>query len=161
MIIKHAQKSEISEILAVYDKAKSFMRQNGNHLQWINGYPSYNDVLEDINNNNLYVMKVNSLIVGVFAFIIGEDPSYSYIEGNWLNNEKYGTIHRIASNFEVKGILEKAVEFCFSKINNLRIDTHEVNYPMQNAILKNGFTKCGIIYLVSDNTPRIAYQKVC
>lgn len=161
MIIKLAQKSQIQEILAVYDKAKSFMRQNGNNLQWINGYPSYDNVLDDINNNNLYIILNDKEIVGVFAFIIGDDPSYGYIDGKWLNNDKYGTIHRIASNFKVKGILEYAIQFCFSKINNLRIDTHAVNYPMQNAILKNGFTKCGIIYLVNDNTPRIAYQKVC
>ena len=160
MIIKLAEKSQIEEILAIYDKAKCFMRKNDNHLQWINGYPSYDNVLEDFNNNNLYVILNDGKMVGVFAFIIGADPSYSYIEGKWLNDEEYGTIHRIASNFKVKGILEKAVEYCFSKVSNLRIDTHEVNIPMQNAISKLGFTKCGIIYLVSDNTPRIAYQKV-
>lgn len=161
MVIKLAEKSQIEQILGVYDKAKSFMRENGNHLQWINGYPNYDIILEDINNNNLYVMLDEDEIVGVFAFIIGEDPSYQYIEGTWLNSDKYGTIHRIASNFKVKGILKLAVEFCFTKINNIRIDTHEVNYPMQNALAKLEFQKCGIIYLVSDHTPRIAYQKVC
>lgn len=160
MIIKLAEKSQIEEILAIYDKAKSFMRKNQNHLQWINGYPSYDIVLEDIQNKNLYVIINQDEIVGVFAFIEGADPSYNYIEGKWLNDELYGTIHRIASNFKVKGILETAVNYCFTKVNNLRIDTHEVNIPMQQAILKQGFTKCGIIYLVSDNTPRIAYQKV-
>ena len=120
----------------------------------------YDVVLDDIKNQNLYVILNNNEIVGVFAFIIGADPSYSYIEGKWLNDELYGTIHRIASNFKIKGILETAVDYCFTKVSNLRIDTHEVNIPMQSAISKLGFTKCGIIYLVSDNTPRIAYQKV-
>lgn len=160
MFIKLAEKSQIEEILGIYDKAKCFMRKNNNHLQWINGYPSYDVVLDDIKNQNLYVILNNNEIVGVFAFIIGADPSYSYIEGKWLNDELYGTIHRIASNFKIKGILETAVDYCFTKVSNLRIDTHEVNIPMQSAISKLGFTKCGIIYLVSDNTPRIAYQKV-
>lgn len=160
MIIKEAQKSQIDEILSIYEEAKSFMRKNGNHLQWINGYPSLDIVLDDLKNNNLYIIEENKQIVGVFTLIIGNDPSYEYIEGKWLNSEPYGTIHRIASNFKTKGILEIAVNYAFSKINNLRIDTHEVNIPMQNAISKLGFTKCGIIYLVSDKTPRIAYQKV-
>lgn len=160
MIIKEAKKSQIEEILAVYDKAKRFMRENNNHLQWINGYPNIDTVLDDINHNSLYIIEEDNQIVGVFTLIIGEDPSYHYIDGKWLNDLTYGTIHRIASNFKVKGILEIAVNFAFTKINNLRIDTHEVNIPMQNAISKLGFTKCGIIYLVSDNTPRIAYQKL-
>ena len=47
-----------------------------------------------------------------------------------------------------------------SKIcGNLRIDTHEKNIPMQGCLAKNGFARCGIIYL-EDGDPRIAYQKV-
>lgn len=159
MIIQNAKKCDIPYILALYDDARSYMRKNNNHLQWINGYPNYDIVLQDIDNNNLYVMLEHGDIVGVFAFIEGIDPSYNYIEGKWLNNEEYGTIHRIASSFKVKGILKEAVDFAFRKVSNVRIDTHEANIPMQNALKKENFTKCGIIYLQSDNTPRIAYQK--
>ena len=44
------------------------------------------------------------------------------------------------------------------KIQHLRIDTHENNKVMQHLILKNGFEKCGIIY-VDDGSPRVAFEK--
>lgn len=41
--------------------------------------------------------------------------------------------------------------------DNVRIDTHEKNTTMQHQVEKNGFTRCGIIYL-ENGAPRIAYH---
>ena len=71
----------------------------------------------------------------------------------------YGTIHRIAGNGKGRGLLKACVEYCSQFVPNLRIDTHNDNIVMQNDVAKNGFTKCGTIY-VEDGTPRIAYQKI-
>lgn len=87
------------------------------------------------------------------------DPTYDVIEdGAWLSNDLYGTIHRVASDGSVRGVLDKADSFCEAKIKHLRIDTHENNKIMQYLIEKNGFKKCGRIY-ADDGTPRIAYEK--
>ena len=92
------------------------------------------------------------------AFIIGEDSTYLRIEdGKWLNENPYGTIHRIASDGAVKGLFSACIDFCKSQMEDLRIDTHADNKTMQHLILKNGFQKCGIIYL-TNGSPRIAYQ---
>ncbi|HNZ83431.1 MAG TPA: GNAT family N-acetyltransferase, partial [Sedimentibacter sp.] len=48
--------------------------------------------------------------------------------------------------------------WCFEKCRNLKIDTHRDNIPMQNLLNKNGFIRCGIIYL-ENGDERIAYQK--
>ena len=45
-----------------------------------------------------------------------------------------------------------------SNSTNVKGDTHEDNYVMQKVFEKNGFRRCGIIY-VEDGTPRIAYQR--
>ena len=37
------------------------------------------------------------------------------------------------------------------------MDTHRDNAVMQHVMEKNGFKKCGIIYLLSGD-PRVAYQ---
>lgn len=51
----------------------------------------------------------------VFAFILGADPTYSYIEnGNWLSDEPYGTIHRIAGDGMFSGVVKTAVVLCLS-----------------------------------------------
>ena len=75
-----------------------------------------------------------------------------------VKQRKYGVIHRIGSNQIEKGMLKVAVDYCFHFVNNLRIDTHKDNKVMQHLLEKEGFTKCGIIYL-KDGNPRIAYQK--
>ena len=41
----------------------------------------------------------------------------------------------------------------------ISIDTHKDNLIMQKFLSKNGFDRCGIIY-VEDGTERIAYQKL-
>ena len=63
------------------------------------------------------------------------------------------------SNGQVKGIARACFDFCHSKIDCLRIDTHADNKPMQNAIDSYGFRYCGIIH-VADGTPRNAYDLV-
>ena len=43
------------------------------------------------------MLETESGLHGVFAFILGEDPTYGVIEdGQWLSGDPYGTIHRIA-----------------------------------------------------------------
>ena len=78
-------------------------------------------------------------------------------KGEWSNDLPYGTIHRIASSSKCSGVLAKCVDFCMSKISNLRLDTQSDNYPMKRAVQRLGFTRCDIIYC-SDGSPREAYQ---
>ena len=112
----------------------------------------------DIEKKRLYVCKDEEGVQAVFAFIIGEDPTYSYIEdGEWLNDKPYGTSHRIASRGEIKGIFKRCLDFCMEQIPNIRIDTHKDNKVMQHLLTKHGFRKCGIIYL-QNGSKRIGYQ---
>lgn len=137
------------------------MRASGNLNQWINGYPSRDLIAKDISEGVSYVgIDDSGELVMVFAFIIGQDPTYSVIEeGEWLNELPYGTIHRLASTGKHSKILKTCVEYCESLIDNIRLDTHEDNKIMQEAAVRLGFIRCGIIYC-SDGTPRIAYQRI-
>lgn len=159
MIISKARSDEIDDIMEVYRYAREFMAANGNPNQWGDGYPETSLIKEDIEKGNFYVMKEDGKIVGVFAFIIGEDETYSYIEdGKWSYDETYGTIHRVAGNGTVKGVFKECLDYCSCLCSYIRIDTHPNNIPMQRAILKNGFRECGIIY-VRDGSKRIAYDR--
>jgi RimJ/RimL family protein N-acetyltransferase len=79
-------------------------------------------------------------------------------DGAWVNDKPYGVIHRIASAGYRKGIASFCMAHCFRLCGNLKIDTHKDNHPMQNALAKNGFVRCGIIYL-QNGDERIAFQK--
>jgi len=158
--IRNADLSDLKEIMDIYEYARKFMKQTGNRNQWANKFPPENLIKEDIEKKQLYIIEKSGFICGVFAFIIRNDPTYSIIKnGEWLSYEKYGTVHRVASNGKSKGIFNEIITFCESKINHLRIDTHKDNKIMQHLIEKNGFYKCGIIY-VTDGTSRLAYEKI-
>ena len=159
MRIRNTKYEDINRLLEIYDYARKIQAENGNPNQWVNGYPSKELIENDISSNNSYVIEKDSRIIGTFVFIIGEDPTYRVIEnGKWLNNEVYGTIHRIASSGEEKGLLKYCIDYCFSKCKNIRIDTHEDNHIMKHLLQKYGFVRCGIIK-VADGSKRIAYQK--
>ena len=97
-------------------------------------------------------------IAGVFAFILGEDPTYQEIrQGAWHSDQPYGAVHRVASDGSTHGLTKACFDFCTKIIDYIRIDTHENNKPMQGALQKYGFRECGIIH-TDDGTPRIAFD---
>ena len=155
--IRKANQDDLERVQQIYAYARSFMRENGNPNQWRNNHPRVEQLQEDIQKGDLYVICQGEHIHGVFFFGIGEDPTYGKIEGgNWRSNTVYGTIHRIAGDGS-GGILRAAVAFAKQRISHIRIDTHKDNHVMQNALAKQGFQKRGIIY-IEDGSPRIAYD---
>ncbi|PZU89423.1 MAG: GNAT family N-acetyltransferase [Chryseobacterium sp.] len=160
MKIRPSTSEDIDYIMDCINTARQLMRESGNTVQWTNGYPSEELMLESIEKGYNFLIVNNDEVVATFDFIIDDDPNYAVIEnGSWLNNEKYGVIHRLASNGKAKGIAQFCFEWCFSQFPNIRIDTHETNIAMQKVLERLGYQKCGIIY-VSDGTPRLAYQKI-
>lgn len=154
--IRKADFSDLERIESIYRYARQFMEDHGNPNQWGKTNPPTNQLIQDIKLGALYVVEDGDGIHGVFYFNVGDDPTYGQIEGAWHSEAPYGTIHRIAGD-GFGGILSAAVAFGKSKIDHLRIDTHEDNKVMQNALAKQGFQKCGIIY-IADGSPRIAYD---
>ena len=160
MTIEIAKPKHLNSIMQVIDDARNIMRANGNLTQWINGYPSAEVIMNDINQNIGYICWNDTEIVGYFSFLKGynPEPTYNVIDnGTWLNNEPYGVIHRLASNGKAKGFAKACFDYCFTQINNIRVDTNNNNLPMQNFFKKYGFTYCGVIY-VADGSPRDAFQ---
>ena len=155
-IVRLAKQTDMARILEIYEHARKFMVANGNPTQWKDGYPASEMLEEDIRRQCLYVVE-DQQICGVFMFVIGDDPTYQHIEGQWRSAEPYGVIHRIAGMGG--GVFSAALEYCEGRIHHLRIDTHEDNKPMQHLVEKNGFIRRGIIY-VADGTPRIAYDRI-
>ena len=159
-MIRKAKQEDLDAILAVYAAARAFMAKTGNPNQWGSHHPPRELLENDIAVGQLYVSESDGAVHGAFAFIEGPDPTYAYIEnGEWISDEPYSVIHRIASDGAEKGLLHRAVEYAERVTTHLRIDTHEENLVMQSAIAKCGFTRCGIIYL-ENGDPRIAYEKL-
>lgn len=159
-MIRHAKKSEIDRLLEIYESAKHFMHTNGNPNQWNGAYPDREVIGKDIEKKQLYVAEDESgYIYACFALIGGNDPTYDYIEGAWQSDTPYGTIHRIAGDGTRRGVFAECTSFARTMFNHLRVDTHEDNVPMQNAVKRDGFKYAGVIY-IADGSPRVAFDWV-
>jgi hypothetical protein len=158
MIIRKSAAEDIPALLGIFAIARKFMAETGNPNQWAAGYPSENLLQQDISSGDSYVVQRGNAVVATFVLRGGNDPTYDVIsEGAWQYDTPYATIHRIASNGQVKGILHQAMAFALQNYDSIRIDTHRDNQVMQSAIRKEGFVYCGIIHCWN-GSERLAYQ---
>lgn len=160
LTIRKSTIADIPRMREIFTHARQFMIETGNPNQWVGDYPSEEFLRDDIKSGDSYVCISGRKIVATFLLRGGIDTTYNTIyEGNWLNDAPYATIHRIASDGSIKGILHTVIKYAYLKYNNIRIDTHRDNKVMQNAIQKEGFTYCGIIHCWSGDE-RLAYQLI-
>ena len=159
--IRPATSDDLPAIMELIAHGRQTMRQSGNHSQWTDGYPSENQIIDDITKDNSYLICHNDIPVGTFAMIIGKEPTYLHIyNGHWLDDtQTYATIHRLAGSPQHKGLAKACFDFAWEKTHNIRIDTHRDNAIMRHLADTNGFTYCGIIYLANGDE-RLAFQKV-
>ena len=155
--IRKAVLEDIPRLMEIFASARRFMAGSGNPNQWPDTYPPLDLIEFDIERGACHAVLEDGIIHGVFVAVEGKDPTYDEIDGSWLNDDPYITIHRIAGDGKVHSIFDSAVEYVRGYTDNIRIDTHEKNLTMQRHILKQGFVYCGII-ITHDGTPRLAYQ---
>ena len=104
MEIRKTKPEELEVLLKMYEHARRFMATHGNASQWENNYPSPQLILDDITEGNSYVCTEQDQIIATFYYKEGADPTYMRIyDGDWINNSRYGVVHRITYNGNVKG----------------------------------------------------------
>lgn len=159
MEIRKSRMADLAEILKLYEEARAFMQETGNGTQWGTSYPPVEQVETDIREEKSYVCEEDGRLAGVFYFSEGPDPDYAEIyEGSWMGSGDYDVMHRVAAPGRVKGAGSFCIRWCAEHSRgDLRIDTHRNNLPMQHVLEKNGFTRCGIIYL-ANGEERLAFE---
>jgi len=159
MEIRKTTFADLERVMEIYALAREFMVRTGNPDQWKTHKPQRALIEKDIDAGQSYVCTVGDKIIGVLAFIPGEDPTYKVIyDGEWRSDEPYAVVHRIASSGEVKGTGTFMMKWAESRFPHIRIDTHKDNKVMQNMLSKLGYSYCGIIHL-EDGDERLAYEK--
>ena len=164
MKIRKSTLKDLNTIMNIYARARKFMADNGNYLQWgPTNWPPEALIREDIAAGNSYVCADGQdNPIGVFYYAYGKniDRTYDMIEnGAWLSDEPYGVVHRIASD-GTAGVGTLCINWAFEQSGHLRMDTHDNNIPMNNLLKKLGFKYTGIIHVAEDNYPRNAYEKL-
>ena len=158
--IRRAEREDLPAMQAIFAHAREEMAKNGNPTQWKNDRPPLFLIENDLKNRTSYVVEDDGRVCATFSFTPGDDPTYAVIEdGAWVREAPYGALHRIASDNTVKGMLGIILDFVSSFGMDIRVDTHRDNKIMLHLLEKNGFTRCGTIW-IDDGTSRIAFQKV-
>lgn len=163
MEIRKTVPADLPAVMEIYAYARRFMAEHGNPRQWgPTGWPPEDLIREDIAEGKSYVCAEGGRVLAVFYFDQGPDvePTYRQIEeGRWEDPSPYGVVHRIASAEGVRGAGTFCLNWAFSQCGHLRMDTHGDNWPMQALLTRLGFQYRGIIHVVEDNDPRLAFEK--
>ncbi|MCK9233910.1 MAG: GNAT family N-acetyltransferase [Acholeplasmataceae bacterium] len=161
-MIRLANLNDLKAIISIYQEAKVRMKA-AQIKQWEGDYPNQKLLEEDILGGHLFVFVSAHLVVGVMA-VFKEEITYQNIIGSWLNDKPYRVIHRIAvkEGYTNQGIALKMLDFVLNHYQqDLKIDTHPDNIPMQKLLKKAQFVYCGKTYIgPKSNDLRWCYQKL-
>ena len=160
MEIRPSKPTDLPAILALYEAATAFMRENGNLTQWAGGDSPLGKAEDDIALGRSYVCCDGDDMLAVFVFEpeADEAPYRAIRDGQWPDAGPYGVLHRIAVGVPGKDVAGYCFDWCAARCRQLRADTHDDNRAMQRAFEKNGFVRAGTVTL-ADGTDRIAYWR--
>ena len=126
--VRRAIAEDLNSIMDIYSSAQEFMIASGNPTQWGHFYPDEEMIKDDLEKGICFLACVNKEIHGVAALCEGDESSYQYIEnGEWLNDDEYVTVHRIAGDGEDHGVFERIIDYCKGKYDNIRISLYHVS----------------------------------
>ena len=165
-----AEAKHLEELCRITDEAKAQLKRMGVD-QWQKGYPSREVWEQDIRHQITWLAVEGEKVLGAFAFQTVPDASYAEIDGAWLTDGSYASMHRVCVSDDSKGsgVAGQLFGHAFALaraqgLPSMRIDTHAGNLPMRRALEKAGFVRCGTIYLresgCEDGDPRIAFERI-
>ena len=166
MYLRKSTLADRESIMKIIVQSQAYFKAQGID-QWQNNYPNLEVIQDDIRNESSYVLVKNGEVVATAVLTFARETSYeSVYEGQWLSDQPYGVIHRIAVDHDLKGlglssmVMKEMEAICLTEdIHSVRVDTHEENLSMKKLLQKNGFIYCGYIYLTS-GAKRVVFEKL-
>ena len=164
---RRAEPRDRDAILAVVAHAREAIRALGID-QWQDGYPEPEVIEADAAAGIGYVFEADGRIAGYLALASAPEPVYAHIDGAWISDGPYLTVHRmcIDDGYRGSGLSMRMLDFAAETaralgLDTVRADTHRGNIVMQKLLEKYGFLRCGtVIYEVTAGDPiRVAYER--
>jgi len=151
MTIRIGNIEDIIEIMNVIKNAVKDMEVGGIH-QWDDVYPSDDVILNDINENNIYVsINEAGMIQGIIVLNEHQDTAYEAIEWRY-NSGRQLIIHRLCihPNYQGKGIARMLIKFSENfgseqKYESIRLDAFIQNIRACRLYEQSGYDKRGIV----------------
>ena len=165
-MIRIAKLAEIEQTMEITRACANKMTSEG-IFQWNNFYPNKEAFQKDVSRNELYVLLIESHIIGCIVISSEKDPEYSEID--WLNiDTTHYYIHRLAihPDFQKMGYAKKLMDFAEAlamknKIASIRLDTFSKNHRNQKFYETRGYSRLGNIFFPSQSEhPFYCYEKL-
>lgn len=163
-ILRKAQIPEAEIIWQILQQAIERRRKDGSN-QWQDGYPNLEVVKTDISLGKGYVLEIDNAIAAYAALVFNDEPAYKEIIGDWLTNDDFLVIHRVAvsDDFLGKGIavllFQKLEDFAKeNQVFSIKVDTNFDNLAMLHILEKLDYQYCGEVYF--RGSARKAFEKV-
>jgi len=164
-----ATEADLPDILDMTQKAREYLGSQGLE-QWQGLYPAAEDILADIAAGQGWLFTCEGKCAGYVCLETGSVPGYDAIEGKWLTETPYASVHRVMVQPEWRsaGLAAEMLQLCEDLamgrgFASVKVDTHPGNGPMNGLLRKCGYTHCGTIYTVGGDEAgqqRRAYEKL-
>lgn len=163
-IFRRAVATDLPAIEKILKDAVARMLAEGKQ-QWNESYPTAVYVLADMARDVAFVLEFQGEVVAYGAVVFDGEPAYDDLDGEWLSDQKYVVVHRVAVSQKAQGNgvgarFMKSVEYYAAEkgIGSFRIDTNFDNFAMLRLIEKCGFAYCGEVSY--ERGKRKAFEKL-
>ncbi|XMO88047.1 GNAT family N-acetyltransferase [Algibacter sp. AS12] len=164
-MIRKGTGTDINKILDITRACAVHMVAN-NIYQWNEGYPNKIAFQKDVDRSELYVLEVDSLIIGSITISTFMDTECQPI--SWLTENNNVYIHRLAvnPNYQGKGYAQQLMDFAEhyarqNKYASVRLDTFSQNKRNYKFYKLRGYQKIGDIYFPKQSSyPFHCYELV-
>ena len=126
-------------------------------------YPSRNDILSHIENNEMFIGLIGDEIAAAGAISFKEDPMYHC--DKWklkLSDDEVGVLHifAVSKKFRRSGISTMMLQYLIEQIKAhglkaIHLDTYINNVPAERLYKKNGFEYRGLLNVYYEDTGNI------
>lgn len=167
-IIEKGTIKDIDELEALYDDLNDYLKSGTNYPGWAKGiYPIRDTAASGIQNNNLFVYKINSEVAG--SIILNHEPETAYAQATWGIEADYNdiiVIHTlvVSPKYMKHGVGNKLMGFARTYsieqgIKTIRLDVSIHNTPAIALYEKSGYKYLETVDL-GLNIPELVWFKL-
>lgn len=165
---RRAEEGDIEDLLSIVAEARDYLAACGVD-QWQHGTaPGEALFRQDIAAGSCWIFTHEGEPAGCISVCLAPEEAYDELEGTWLTDGPYGTVHRVAvrEKYRGRGLATEMLQFaedilCGMGRASIRVDTHVDNAPMNTLLPKHGYTRCGVVRYPrpGGDLVRVGYEK--
>lgn len=143
--------NDIDELENLYDSLNDYFELGTNYPGWAKGlYPIRETAVNGIQNNSLFVLKINNVIAG--SIILNHEPETAYAKVTWGIDADYKdviVIHTLVVHpkYMKIGVGEKLMNFAKRYSIEQKIKTIRLDVSIHNTPAISLYEKCGYNYV--------------